>query len=116
VRDRLQVVPFSVAAGQHTDDAGHPLCRSGIDARDPRMRVRRPDDMDIALALEAHVIGKPPPAGQQTRILAPPDRLADALRPANYRIMEHATRLRGDWLSADGVARSPKFEFSPLQR
>jgi hypothetical protein len=33
-----------------------------IDARDPRMRVRRPDDIE------------------QTRILAPPNRLADALR------------------------------------
>jgi hypothetical protein len=80
VRDRLQAVAFSVGAGQHRDDARHLLGRSGIDARDPRMRVRRPDDIDIGLAREAHVIGKPPPAGQQTCILAPPNRLADALR------------------------------------
>jgi hypothetical protein len=44
------------------------------------MRLRRPDDIDLGLAREAHVIGKPPAAGQQSRILAPPNRLADPLR------------------------------------
>ena len=29
---------------------------------------------------------------------------------------EHASSLRGDWLSADGVARNRKFESSSLQR
>jgi hypothetical protein len=36
--------------------------------------------------------------------------------PSNYRIVEHASSLREDWLSADGVARNQKFESSSLQR
>ena len=80
VRNRLQAVPFSVAAGQHLDDARHPLGRSDIDTRDPRMRVRLPDHIGIGLAREVHVVGKVPTAGQQPRILAPPNRLSDPLR------------------------------------
>src|SRR5438477_4160462 len=43
VRDRPQAIPFSIAAGQHREDARHPLGRSGIYPRDQRMRgsVRR---------------------------------------------------------------------------
>src|SRR5437588_4665569 len=44
------------------------------------MRVRRPDHTGIALARQIRVVGKTPAAGQQPRILAPPDRLADPLR------------------------------------
>jgi hypothetical protein len=80
VRDRLQAVPFGIAAGQHREDARHPLGRSGIDARDQRMRVRRPDHTGVALAREVRLVGKAPAAGQQPGILAPPNRLADPLR------------------------------------
>ena len=44
------------------------------------MRVRRPDHTGIALAREVRLVGKAPAAGQQPRILAPPNRLADPLR------------------------------------
>ena len=80
VRDRLQAVPFSIAARQHRDDPRHPFGRFGIDTRDQRMRVRRPDHTGIALAREIRVVGKAPAAGQQPSIFAPPNRLADALR------------------------------------
>jgi hypothetical protein len=44
------------------------------------MRVRRPDHTGIALTPEVRLVGKASAAGQQPRILAPPNRLADPLR------------------------------------
>jgi hypothetical protein len=53
------------------------------------MRVRRPDHTGIALTPEVRLVGKASAAGQQPRILAPPNRLADPLR--RDLLFEHAT-------------------------
>jgi hypothetical protein len=39
--DRLETVLISVAAGPHREDSRWGVCRRHIDARDPRVRMRR---------------------------------------------------------------------------
>ena len=79
VRDRPQTVPYHIDAGQHRD---HSRCAGGrpdIDAGDPRMRVRRAKQIGIGLARKVDVVGIVSGAGQQPRVLAPPNRFADPL-------------------------------------
>jgi len=77
VRDRLQAVLRRVAADQDRENARRTDPRSDVDADDPRMRVRRADQLGIGLARQVHVIGVPARPSQKAHVLAPPKRFAD---------------------------------------
>src|SRR5215469_6806949 len=80
MRDRLQTVPIGVAASQYREDPWRAFCSRDIDPRDPRMRIPRTEETGIRLTRQIHVVRKASRAGQQPRVLEPPNRLTDPLR------------------------------------
>ena len=73
-RDGGQVC--QVRCGEHRDDAGGMQGRAGIDAEDPGVRDRRPDEEDVAGALEPlvhEILDVHAAGGQEPWILRPQD-------------------------------------------
>ena len=67
-----------VGLGEDAEHARHRLGSGEIDARDPRMRVRRAQQHRIGLAREVDIVDEPPAALQQPRVLEAAHRLTDA--------------------------------------
>ena len=69
-----------VPAGENGD---HPRPRqraADVDVDDAGVRVRRADDVGVGLPGKVDIVGKPALAGDQPRVLAATDGLAEALR------------------------------------
>ena len=79
VRDRAQAVGGRIAAGQNREYAWRVDRRCDVDPGDPGVRVRRAQDVRVGLPRQAEIVRLPASAHQQTRILAPRNRFADAL-------------------------------------
>ena len=80
MRNGPKAIGLGVPAGEHGD---HPRPRqraADVDADDAGVRVRRADDEGMGLPGEVEVVGEPALAGDQPRVLAAADGLAEALR------------------------------------
>jgi hypothetical protein len=69
---RLQVL-FRIGAREYRDDAWRLGCGTRVDTADARVRVGAAQDGGVDHTRERDVVGVPRAAGQQPRILAPPD-------------------------------------------
>src|ERR1700730_18397010 len=77
-RNAAELVRCSISAGQHREHAGCRCCRCRLDALQACMGMRRAQHIAIGLARQVVVADIAPAAGEKARILAAPDRLADA--------------------------------------
>ena len=83
--DRADSVRREIGGGQHGDDAGGLQRRFCVDSEDPRMSVRRAQDMAVDKVREAHIVDEPAFAAQQARVFAPMHRLAYTELAHGYR-------------------------------
>ena len=79
MRDRAQAVGGRIAAGQNREYARRVDRRCDVDPGDPGVRVRRAQDVRVRLPPQPEIVRIPASAHQQTRILTPRNRFADAL-------------------------------------
>ena len=80
VRNGPNAIVLGVRAGENGD---HPRSRqraADVDVDNAGVRVRRPDDVGVGLPGEVDVVGEPALAGDEPRVLAAADGLAEALR------------------------------------
>ncbi len=90
-RDLGDAVGVEILDREDAEHAGRPFCGRGVDRHDMGVGVRRAQHMAIGLAWQVDVVGELTGAGQETLVLAPPHRLADA---------ELLDDLRGDAVAA----------------
>jgi hypothetical protein len=62
-----------VSPGEHGDDPGRFERGADVDGGDPRVRDGRTDEVDVARAGQAHVLGIDPAGGQEAGIFGPDD-------------------------------------------
>jgi len=60
-----------VSPGEHGDDPGRLERGADVDGGDPRVRDGRTDEVDVARAGQAHVLGIDPAGGQEAGIFGP---------------------------------------------
>ena len=77
-RDRPDAVGDEIAPGEHVEHAGDRPRRRRIDRHHVGVGVRRAHERGVDLTRRLEVVGVAAVAGQQTEILAPLDRRADA--------------------------------------
>ena len=77
-RDGLHARRHQLRAGVDREHAGHRARCIGIDRNDPRVRIRRALERDVALAVDGDVVDEQALAGEQRRVLDPLDRAAAA--------------------------------------
>ena len=80
VGQRPEPVGGGVAAGQHRGHAGQGRRAAGLDSLDRGMGVGAADQRRMGLARHVDVVAEPAVAGDQTEVLAAPDRPADHSR------------------------------------
>jgi hypothetical protein len=68
---------FEVGSGVDGDHARRILRLARVDGADPRVRMRRAEEVSIRLIRQRHVVRVLPGAGQEARVLLALDRLAD---------------------------------------
>ena len=78
-RDLGDPVGVEILDREDAENARRPFRRRGVDRPDAGMGVRRTQHMAIGLAGQVDVVGEAAGAGQEALVLAPLDRLADAI-------------------------------------
>ena len=104
-RDRTDAVGDEIGPGEHGEHAGGPARRRPIDRHHVGVRVRRAHERGVGLPRRIEVVGKAAVPGQETMILPPLDRRADAeaghglwTHPRSYTATAAASDiLAGDW-------------------
>jgi hypothetical protein len=70
-------VRVQLRRGEHRNHTGDRARRAGVDTRDPAARDIAAHERAVEQAGDDDVVDVTPPAGEQPRVLAPADRLAD---------------------------------------
>src|SRR5262249_47969458 len=78
-RQTAEAIGLNVFARQHTNDARGAARSLGVDALDPRMRMRREHDHRVSLVRQLDIVDKAAMAGEKAPVLDPAHRLADAV-------------------------------------
>src|SRR5439155_571734 len=83
------LVGSKLGAGEHREHARHRLRGLGVDRLDLRVRVRRPQKMDIGLARPVDVVGVLALAGDKAEVFLAAHRRADTGRAHGGLLRQH---------------------------
>ena len=113
--DRPDAIGHEIAPGVHAEHARDPARRRRIDRHHVGVGVRRAHERRVGLTLRVDVVGVAALTGQETNVLAPLDRRADAEAGHGWQNSRHRRRARTTHCVVDvfpsggALSASPRF-------